>query len=267
MSLTTTLQTDLLDRYFGNGSVVRIGLDTVSYLGLCTGDPGEAGSADNEVDFGNRLQLSSTDWNAPSGGDITSQKILSITATSSQALTHFLLSDINVVASTHDFGAPLVTTVNTSPGDSLRIDNGDIVVNITDLFTDYYSAHVLDMLLRNDSSSPVFVYYYALSTTTPNPNGTGFTEPVGGSYLRIAKTRASPFGSAVSGSPSTIQNSSSEIRWPLATGSWGTVTYWGIFDAASGGNLLCYGPLTSSVSVVAGIQALFAVNDLVITME
>jgi hypothetical protein len=257
----------MLDRYFGNGGVVQIGTSTGSYIGLCTGYPGDAGSAANEVNFGSRPQITILEWSAPSGGSIGLNTTVSWTATSPQTLSHWLLGDTNTVSSSHDFGASLGITVGVSTSDEIRFGPNDVQVSITDLFTDYYSSHALNMLLTNASTAPETVYYYALSTTTPNEDGTNFTEPTGGNYARVSKTRGGPFGTAVSGSPSTITNSNDEIRWSQATGSWGTVTYWGAFDAYSGGNLLLFGALSTGLLIGAGIEPLFDYNDFVITME
>ncbi|MGB2469903.1 MAG: phage tail fiber protein, partial [Flavobacteriales bacterium] len=37
-----------------------------------------------------------------------------------------------------------------------------------------------------------------------------------------------------------------------ATGAWGTITHFGIFDASSSGNLLYHGALTASKTIATG---------------
>jgi len=45
------------------------------------------------------------------------------------------------------------------------------------------------------------------------------------------------------------------ITFPSPTASWGTVTHFGIFDAASSGNLLFHGALTASKTINSGDAA------------
>lgn len=77
--------------------------------------------------------------------------------------------------------------------------------------------------------------YVGLFTANPTDAGGG-TEVSTGNYARQALTQASGTWNAPSGTPNLIDNVSA-IEWLSVTWS-GTVTGWGIFDAASGGNLL-----------------------------
>ena len=54
------------------------------------------------------------------------------------------------------------------------------------------------------------------------------------------------------------------VSFGSATGSWGTVTHFGIFDAVLG-NLLFWGPLTQSTVIAAGNAVSFPVGSLVIS--
>lgn len=79
--------------------------------------------------------------------------------------------------------------------------------------------------------------YVGLSSTTPNMNGTGFTEPTDSAYKRVQLTGMSaPSNGEVS--------NSARLSFQESVGKWGTMTYFGVFDASSGGNLLMYGALT-----------------------
>ena len=121
MSLTITLQTAVLDRYFGSGTVVRIGTGASCYAGICTADPGESGTTTNEVDFGGRKQILSTNWGVPSSNQVTNGTALPVyIATGVQTLTHFLLGDTATVNSTHDYAQNLVTPVVSAAADQFR---------------------------------------------------------------------------------------------------------------------------------------------------
>lgn len=106
--------------------------------------------------------------------------------------------------------------------------------------------------------------YLALSTTAPNQAGTGVTEPVGNGYARAAVTNnATNWPNATNGAKSN----GTVITFPVSTGSWGTVTHFGIYDAATAGNLLAYGTLNNPQTVSSGDTLSFAVGALDITLN
>jgi hypothetical protein len=91
--------------------------------------------------------------------------------------------------------------------------------------------------------------YLALFTVEPTDAGDDGTEVSGGEYKRRKLTWGTP--SEETGSAAT----SAETRFPEAgnaTANWGTVVAVGMFDAATEGNLLCYGPLSASVTIKSG---------------
>lgn len=98
---------------------------------------------------------------------------------------------------------------------------------MADLST-YLANALLDHLLGVTASytSPAAVYI-GLSIGDPDEGG---TEVSGGSYARQAITFAAPSGGAVL--------NDALVTFPTATADWGTITHVGIWDAASGGNLL-----------------------------
>jgi hypothetical protein len=57
------------------------------------------------------------------------------------------------------------------------------------------------------------------------------------------------------------------ITFPTATGNWGTVTHFGIFDASTSGNLLVWGALAVSKVVNTGDTASFATGELDLTLD
>ena len=110
--------------------------------------------------------------------------------------------------------------------------------------------------------------FVGLSSTTPNPDGTGVTEPVGNGYARVS-TPAATWGAASLANPSAITNSGAVIAFPTATGSWAAgvnMTYLVFFDAASGGNVIGFGALTTPKPVLSGDTAQFNSSSLTVTM-
>lgn len=104
--------------------------------------------------------------------------------------------------------------------------------------TDYSARASLNYITGRAAPPPLPQAFMALFTTAGSDNGTGFVEVSGGGYARVATTPATwaaPSGS----SPVSITNALA-ISFPTATASWGNVTSWGFFDAATGGNLLTW---------------------------
>ncbi len=102
--------------------------------------------------------------------------------------------------------------------------------------TQYAAENVLAYHVGKTAMPTLPTVYVALFTAVGSDAGTGFTEVTGGSYARVATTGAS--WNAASGlSPSSINNSAA-LSFPLSTASWGTVIAFGVYDAATAGNLL-----------------------------
>lgn len=109
--------------------------------------------------------------------------------------------------------------------------------------SDYLENALLDHTLRNTAYASPTTVYLGLSTGSFGDDNSG-TELSGNGYARQAITCSA----ASSGS---ITNSS-QISFPTATGSWGTVSHVGVFDASSSGNLLFHGALSSSKAIESG---------------
>lgn len=90
-------------------------------------------------------------------------------------------------------------------------------------------------------------YYIGLSTTAPTLAGGNVTEPsTSYGYSRVALTSLSE--------PSDgVVTNESVISWDESTDSWGTITYFVIYDSADvgSGNLLMYGALETARTVEA----------------
>ncbi len=131
-------------------------------------------------------------------------------------------------------------------------------------FSDFLEDEILDHILGNSAYSAPATVWVALSTTTPNDDGTNFTEPVGGSYVRAEVTNNLTEWSAAAGGSKSNANT---IAFVQATASWGLVTYFGIYDALSGGNLLFWAALTASKTVDSGDLIAFGSTKLIVTLD
>lgn len=126
--------------------------------------------------------------------------------------------------------------------------------------TDYAENKVLD-LLNGKAAFSLPTVYLALFTAAPSDAGGG-TEVSGGSYARKA-TAASDWTAASAGSSSNA----TVLSFPAASANWGTVTHWATFDAASGGNMLRWGALTTSKTIQSGDTASFPIGSIVETED
>lgn len=143
-----------------------------------------------------------------------------------------------------------------------------------------YSAAcaLLRVICGKSSSSPYTQVYLGLSTTTPNRGGTGYTEPVGASYERQVLGNASVAAQQKMGEPGsstgsiTNNNSSNEyggkIYFPELgqSESWGTVTHVCIFSAKTGGTLLAYAALPSSITPTGGSVPMVPASSLTFSL-
>jgi hypothetical protein len=105
-------------------------------------------------------------------------------------------------------------------------------------FTDRVSQGILGHIVGKTSIFTLPTAYLALFTAVGVDAGTGFTEVSGGSYSRVA-TAGSDWNAASGSAPSQISNATT-LTFPTATAGWGTVIGFGLYDASSAGNLLCW---------------------------
>ena len=128
--------------------------------------------------------------------------------------------------------------------------------------SDYLEENLLNHCLRNTAYTSPTTVYLALYTTDPTDADTG-TEVSGGSYARQAVTFSAP----ETQDGAMVCKNSTDIEFPVATASWGTITHVGVRDAETGGNLLWHGALTTSKTINSGDQFNIKANDLVVGLR
>lgn len=127
--------------------------------------------------------------------------------------------------------------------------------------SDSDANNVLDNRFGAVTSTPPATYYVGLSTTTPTNTGGSVTEPSSGSYARVAVTNNTTNWPSASG---RSKSNGTAITFPSATGSWGTITHFVIYDASTAGTFRAWGALTTPRAVVSGDTPAFAVGALTI---
>lgn len=132
--------------------------------------------------------------------------------------------------------------------------------------SNYFENYLLSHLFGNASYTNPGTYYFGLWTATLSDASTGSTagEPSGGAYQRVAVTNNGTNWASASGGATS---NSTLVAFPMATASWGTITYVGICDASTSGNMIAYASLASPVSVAQYDTVLFKPGDLDITID
>jgi len=122
--------------------------------------------------------------------------------------------------------------------------------------SDYLENEILDHILRNAAYTPASTVYIGLSTGSFNDDNSG-TELSGNGYTR----KAIAFDAASGGAT----DNTSAVDFDAATGSWGSVSHFGLFDASSSGNLLIHGAFSAAKTVASGDILRIAAGELDIT--
>lgn len=125
-------------------------------------------------------------------------------------------------------------------------------------FSDYLENKLLNYIFSKTAYTAPDKYV-ALFTAAPSDAGGG-TEVSGNGYARKLHN---------TWSTATVAQTSNSgaVTFDAATGSWGTVTHFGIFDAITGGNLLGWGILGTSKAVSLGDVVSFADSALAVTLD
>lgn len=128
---------------------------------------------------------------------------------------------------------------------------------------------VLNALLGSGASLIGATTEIGLSTTTPNDDGTGITEPSGFGYARVAKTNNDANFPVSTGNE---KSNGTAITFPTASGGdWGTITHWVLWE--QGGPAKIWGVLDDGAgtptprTVQDGDDFSFPIGQLRITMD
>lgn len=121
----------------------------------------------------------------------------------------------------------------------------------------------MDYNFGGTSYSVPSTLYFGLSTTSINIDGSGGSEPSGGSYARVSLTNnKTNWGNA---SNASLTNSTA-VQFAESSASWGTITTVFISDALTSGNVWWYDTLTPARSVSSATTVLFAIGAVTVQM-
>ena len=125
-------------------------------------------------------------------------------------------------------------------------------------FSNFLETEILDHVFAGAAYTAPSTKYLALFTAIADGEAGSVTELSGNAYARQTV--------AFTTSGNTTSNNAA-VEFPTATGSWGTVTHVGIYDASTSGNLMAYATLSSSKAIATGDVFRVPSGDLDITLN
>ena len=125
-------------------------------------------------------------------------------------------------------------------------------------FSNFLETEILDHVFAGAAYTAPSTKYLALFTAISDGEAGSVTEISGNAYARQSV--------AFTTSGNTTSNNAA-VEFPTATGSWGTVTHVGVYDASSSGNLMAYATLSSSKAIATGDVFRVPSGDLDITLN
>jgi hypothetical protein len=132
--------------------------------------------------------------------------------------------------------------------------------------SNYAVQSILNQLFGGVAFSAPANIFVALFTTAPSfTTGSGGTEVSGGSYARLSVTNNTTNFPSISGT-TRVKTTGANFTFATPSASWGTVTAFGFYDAASG-NFLGGGDLTASQTIASGNTVVFNTGNLTITVS
>ncbi len=128
--------------------------------------------------------------------------------------------------------------------------------------TSYLQKKILDHILGITPYTAPTPLYLSLHTTSPTDTGSlaGEISSSGTAYARQAITTHMNATDSTSG----ISTNSAVLAFPTITGTYGTVTYIGISDALTAGNMLFWGTISEPQNKGVGESYQFAINQIFI---
>lgn len=138
--------------------------------------------------------------------------------------------------------------------------------------SDVLENRLVDHIFRAQTFAAPTNLFIGLLTAAPSDAGGG-TEVSGNNYGRAtvacslanwAGTQSAGSTVASSGTGGQTSNNNA-ITFATPSGTWGTVTHFGIYDAVTGGNLLFWGALTIAKTINQSDTVTFPAASLTIT--
>jgi hypothetical protein len=131
--------------------------------------------------------------------------------------------------------------------------------------SNYLEGEIIKHIFRSGTFSKPTVLAMALFTGSPTDEDSA-TEISGNGYGRAQLNPADANWDPPSSGDGMTLNLAT-ITFPTPTGSWGTVTHFGIYDSPSAGNLLFWGALGDDRTITTGDSVSFSIGQLGISFD
>jgi len=128
-------------------------------------------------------------------------------------------------------------------------------------FSNVWEDEIMDHIFGKGAYTPPTIYV-GLSTADPLDDASGLAEPSGSGYVRVTTAESD----WVASSAGVVDNATA-TTFPQASGSWGVVTHFALFDAETAGNMLAHGTLGASKTIDSGDTPSFAIGTLDVSLD
>ena len=128
--------------------------------------------------------------------------------------------------------------------------------------SDYLENALINATLRGAPFPTPNALYIALFTADPTDANITANEVVGGWYSREDITQGGAINSGFTSPSNGVTSNAKVLTFPPVTDAQVTITHFGIYDAASGGNLLIHGPMTTAKTLLVDDVLSFAIGAL-----
>jgi hypothetical protein len=140
-------------------------------------------------------------------------------------------------------------------------------------FSDYLEGTVLAWLQGTAMPASPTNVYVGLFTALPADTGTSGSPADGtevtssNGYARVAVAVPGDVSPIIANGTTQQFQVSNSVIFPQATGSWGTVVGYGVWDAASSGHLLWYDALTAPQAIGTNQTPSLAAGQIIISLD
>jgi hypothetical protein len=241
---------------------------TKLFLALCEADPDETGTGGTitEPSDAAYTREACDTWNSAASRATSIATVITFPDCTEDwdPITHFAILDTVTLATGNIIAYGPVTPNKTFySGNTPKVAIGDLDVSVdAGGSSDYLANKILDHLLEGTAYTPATHIYVALCTATilDNDTGTTISEP-GSNYARILHDdwKISSGGAS--------SNSDTVVFAQATSGTFGTITHFGLCDAATVGNLLCHAALNTAQPVETDDIAQWADGALDVTVD
>ena len=135
--------------------------------------------------------------------------------------------------------------------------------------TNYTENNLINALFRTAAFIKPTTLYVGLITAVTNGETGSVTEVLATAtgYARVARAVVDANWVDSTALNDGTTSNVAVIQFPAATADWGTVTHFGIWNAATAGDLLIYAPLNPSRTITNGTTPSFGANALTFQID